>query len=199
MLSLALAYVDGDYGLVKSDKKAAKIYKRAVELGNVSAMLELGCLYYHGDGVKRNWKKALELYRRAGERGDAYGQWHLSDMLNRNGEVVEARRWCRLAAAQNLEDAVDEAARLETKPVPPVGVTLRFSLLARVECWVGNVGDEKEWEPGEIVHLWWHMPDFLESDWPADFLAPYQIKLDCGRLIYASRDDDSCIRRPRSG
>jgi hypothetical protein len=200
MVSLALAYFNGEIGLAKSAKKSAKIYKRAAELGNSDAMYELGCMYFHGDGVKRNWKKAAEMYHCAGERGDPTAQWHLSDMLNRNGQVVEARRWCRLAAAQNFEDAVDEAARLETKPEPPVGVKLRFSLLARVECWVGNVGDEKAWEPGEIVHLWWHMPDFLDTDyWPADFLAPYQIKLDSGRLIYASQDDDSCIRRPRSG
>jgi hypothetical protein len=38
---LGSAYRRGGLGLVKSDKKAAKIYRRAVELGNVDAMLKL--------------------------------------------------------------------------------------------------------------------------------------------------------------
>ena len=201
MIRLAVAYEKGEYGLLKSDKKAAKIYKRAAELGNANAMLDLGCLYYHGsdDGVKRNWKKAIEMYRRSAQLGVATAQWHLSDLLNRKNELDEARRWCRLAAAQNLKGAVDYLPGLEMKPEPPAGVKLRFGLLARVECHVYNKNDEEEWEPGEIVHLWYHEPCFLDYDHlPAD-LAPYQIKLDCGRLVYANRDDDFHIRRPRSG
>ena len=38
------AYRNGLLGLVKSDKKAAKIWKRAVELGSVDAMVHLGIL-----------------------------------------------------------------------------------------------------------------------------------------------------------
>merc|ERR1711903_300841 len=47
--ALGSAYRYGDFGLVKSDKKAAKIWKRAVELGNVVAMRSLGLL--HGRGI----------------------------------------------------------------------------------------------------------------------------------------------------
>ena len=39
---LGSAYHHGLYGLVKSAKKAAKIYRRAVELGDVDAMVFLG-------------------------------------------------------------------------------------------------------------------------------------------------------------
>ncbi|KAH8056731.1 hypothetical protein JL720_14201 [Aureococcus anophagefferens] len=55
------AYCEGRCGLVKSDKKAAKIWKRAVELGNVEAMVRLGYSYETGSGVKLDKKKAERL------------------------------------------------------------------------------------------------------------------------------------------
>ncbi|EGB12463.1 hypothetical protein AURANDRAFT_20439 [Aureococcus anophagefferens] len=71
------AYYDGRMGLVKSDKKAAKIWKRAVELGDVEAMRCLAGLYYHGSGVKLDKKKAERLVRMAADRGDAAAQFNL--------------------------------------------------------------------------------------------------------------------------
>ncbi|KAH8053642.1 hypothetical protein JL722_9491 [Aureococcus anophagefferens] len=62
---LGIAYSEGRFGLVKSDKKAAKIYRRAVELGDVTAMNCLGLLYENGSGVKLDKKKAERLYRMA--------------------------------------------------------------------------------------------------------------------------------------
>jgi hypothetical protein len=59
---LAESYRDGTLGLVKSMKKAAKLYKRAVELGDVSAMLALGLFYAKGQGVKSDMKKARQLW-----------------------------------------------------------------------------------------------------------------------------------------
>ena len=42
---LASCYAVGSMGLVQSYKKAAKLYKRAAELGNTEAMVNLGWLY----------------------------------------------------------------------------------------------------------------------------------------------------------
>jgi G3E family GTPase len=60
---------------------------------------------------------------------------------------------------------------------------LRFDLGERVAC---NTG---EWTPGVVVKH-----NYRESSWPAEKIAPYQIKLDDGRLIFAPIDDDRVIR-----
>ena len=77
---LGSAYRAGSYGLVKSSKKAAKLYKRAVELGDVDAMVHLGNLYVDTTptGIKLDRKKAARLYRMAADRGHIAAQCHLA-------------------------------------------------------------------------------------------------------------------------
>ncbi|EGB02592.1 hypothetical protein AURANDRAFT_35095, partial [Aureococcus anophagefferens] len=106
---LGCAYRFGWYGLVKSDKKAAKIWKRAVELGNVVAMRQLGVLYEHGSkhgsGVKLDKKKAERLYRTGADRGDAFAQTNLGVLLYSEERFEEAFRYYALAANQGYTDA----------------------------------------------------------------------------------------------
>ena len=99
---LGIAYREGRYGLMKSDKKAAKIWKRAVELGDVDAMVFLGRLYYFGRDVKRDKKKAERLYRAAADRGDVFGQANLAYLLESEVRFEEALRYYALAADQGL-------------------------------------------------------------------------------------------------
>jgi TPR repeat protein len=99
---LGSAYQRGHYGLVTSDKKAAKIYRRAVELGNVDAMVRLGYLYATGSGVKLDKKKAEELYRAAADRGDAFGQINSGSLLYSEKKFEEAFRYFALAADQGF-------------------------------------------------------------------------------------------------
>jgi hypothetical protein len=96
------AYRGGHFGLVQSDKKAAKIWKRAVELGNVEAMWQLGGMYVNGRGVKLHKKKAERLYRAAADRGDAVGQCRLGAFLYFDEKFEEAFRYYALAADQGL-------------------------------------------------------------------------------------------------
>ena len=118
---------DSFSGVVKSTKKAAKLYKRAVELGNVDAMLKLGYLYDNGDGVKLDKKKAEQLYRVAADKGDACAQFGLFQLLKADQRLEEATHYLRLSAEQGYTmaetglgmqifwqhgpDAVDEARR----------------------------------------------------------------------------------------
>ena len=97
---LGTAYHRGHFGVVKSDKKAAKIWKRAVELGNVDAMVCLGGLYEHGSGVKLDKKKAERLFRMAADRGDAFGQNKVGLLLHSEKRFEEAFRYYALAADQ---------------------------------------------------------------------------------------------------
>jgi TPR repeat protein len=85
---------------VKSDKKAAKIYRRGVELGNVTAMRYLATLYVTGSGVKLDNKKAARLFRMAADRGDALSQTSLGTVLHSEKKFDEAFRYLTLAADQ---------------------------------------------------------------------------------------------------
>ncbi|KAH8054148.1 hypothetical protein JL720_14519 [Aureococcus anophagefferens] len=99
------AYCHGDYGFVKSDKKAAKLWKRAVELGDVDATLRLAALHEIGSGVKLDMKKAMKLYRAAADRGHAFGQSRLGGFLYSAENFEEAFRYYTLAADQGIADA----------------------------------------------------------------------------------------------
>ena len=98
-------YHFGRMGLVKSDKKAAKIYRRAVELGDVDAMQSLAEMYGKGLGVKLDKKKAERLYRTAADRGDATAQNNLAFLLDAEERFEEAFRYYALAADQGCTSA----------------------------------------------------------------------------------------------
>ena len=100
--NLGSAYRFGRLGLVKSDKKAAKIWKRAVELGDVHAMVYLGELHEAGSGVKLDKKKAERLFRMAADRGDAFAQNNVAFLLVSEDKFEEAFRYYALAADQGF-------------------------------------------------------------------------------------------------
>ena len=102
---LADVYRRGGLGLKVSLKKCAKLYKRAVELGSVEAMNNLGGMYEVGEGVKLDRKKAMQLYRLCADRGHAGAQQNLAIELSRMGSFGEAIRYFKLAAAQGLSVA----------------------------------------------------------------------------------------------
>ena len=97
---LGRAYCNGLYGLVKSSAKAARLFKRAVELESVDATLRLGHMYEHGYGVEQDAKKADELYRVAADRGLADAQNLYMKFLQNNGRKEEAFRYNMMAAQQ---------------------------------------------------------------------------------------------------
>ena len=132
---LGHCYENGDRGLVKSAKKAAKLYKRGAELGNVNAMTSLAGLHMTGDGVKLDMKKAERLYRTAAEGGDPRALCCLGQFLGDAGldflklsashgytgaerslgcfyfadsaqqDTIQGIRWCARAAAKGDGEA----------------------------------------------------------------------------------------------
>ena len=96
---------DETFGIVKSYKKAAKIFKRGVELGSVDAMVSLGRLFSTGRGVKLDKKKAMQLYKMSADRGFAPAQYNLGCLLNEHQRGDEAFRYFSLSAEQNYTDA----------------------------------------------------------------------------------------------
>ena len=63
--------------------------------------------------------------------------------------------------------------------------SFRFTIGDAVEC---NTGDG--WVRGTVVDLL-----YREEGMHPSFLAPYQVKLDDGGLIYCPADQDTCVRR----
>ena len=109
---LGLQYqIGGHLGLVKNERKAAKIYKRAIELGSVNAMGNLGYMYLNGLGVKFDRKKALQLFRLAAERGGALDQFNVALTLDQDDKCEEAIGWYRLSADQGFTEAEETLGR----------------------------------------------------------------------------------------
>jgi hypothetical protein len=104
------AYRRGLLGVVKSDKKAAKIYRRAVELGDVRAMIFLGFMHVNGLGVKLDKKKAERLLRMAADRGVALAQYNFGILLYSEQKFEEAFRYFVLAANQGYTDGENNLA-----------------------------------------------------------------------------------------
>lgn len=65
---------------------------------------------------------------------------------------------------------------------------LRFEVGQKVECRVGP-DEVTGWAKGVIMQLW-----YREMDWAEGSYAPYKIKLDDGREIFAPGDVDMVIR-----
>uniref|UniRef100_A0A6U5NI70 CobW C-terminal domain-containing protein n=1 Tax=Calcidiscus leptoporus TaxID=127549 RepID=A0A6U5NI70_9EUKA len=63
-------------------------------------------------------------------------------------------------------------------------VKLRFAIGDRVECNCGT------WTIGTVVKLF-----YTQKSFPSDKVAPYQILLDDGRLIYSPADEDRVVRK----
>ena len=97
---LANRYQSGEL-VPQSDKKAAKLWKRAAELGNSEAMISLGMMYEEGRGNKKmDMKKAKQLYQAAADKGFAMGQTSLAIMFQTEKNYEEAFKFHMLAAAQ---------------------------------------------------------------------------------------------------
>lgn len=63
---------------------------------------------------------------------------------------------------------------------------MRFDVGDRVLCAMGG----GEWVAGQVVAL-----DYREEYWPKGSIAPYQVHLDTGGLVFAPEDDDSVVQK----
>ncbi|MFQ6018911.1 MAG: peptidoglycan-binding protein [Kiloniellaceae bacterium] len=107
------AYKRGDYAA------AHRIWKPLAEQGDASAQYNLGLLYHHGLGVKRQLGKAAKWYGRAAENGDADAQKAIGDLYVQGfwgkKDYAKAATWYRMAAEQGHVEAKESLRMLEAK------------------------------------------------------------------------------------
>ena len=99
-------YSKGDcFGIAKNMKKANKLFKRAVELGDSTAMVNLGMSYEFGEGVKLDRNKAKRLYRVAADRGSAHAQKNLGLLLLQDGDYASGFGCMKASAERGFTEA----------------------------------------------------------------------------------------------
>jgi len=83
-------------------------------------------------------------------------------------------------------DVLEKWYRGEEAEWPPhEPIELRFAIGSFVLCRVGPT----DWAAGQVHQLW-----YREPNWPNGSYAPYKVKLEDGRDIYAPADMDQVIR-----
>lgn len=96
------AYAEGNY------VKAAKLYLPLAKQGGAKAQLNLGVIYYLGQGVPQDYKEAAGWLRLAAKQGRAQAQNLLGAIydlgLGVTQDYQEAANWYRLAAEQGDTD-----------------------------------------------------------------------------------------------
>ena len=90
----------------------------------------------------------------------------------------------RADAATNAEAEKVRVASRELNELLKNEDALRFKVGDKVSCNAAS-----GWSEGTIVAVMYRTPDM-----PSGFVAPYQIQLDDGPLIYAPMDDDRVIK-----
>lgn len=87
MIKVAQLAYDGK--IPGGKEESIRWYSRCAEMGYVSAMVNLGTIYYEGDGVQVDFEKAFSLYSAAAEAGDADAMFMVGRMYT-SGMGVEA-------------------------------------------------------------------------------------------------------------
>ena len=100
---LGCLHQEGECGFVKSAKEAARLYERAVALGDVDAMVFMAGLYEKGDAAdeseEKTKKSSRNLYRLAANRG------HVGARFKLGLSLISTKR------AKDREDGMQHLAR----------------------------------------------------------------------------------------
>jgi len=93
----------------KAYAKAISLWQPLAEKGNAKAQYNLGLMYQHGWGVKKDPPTALEWYKKSALQNNADAQYNLGLMYTRGKAVFrsdrEAVKWWTYAATQGMAAA----------------------------------------------------------------------------------------------
>ena len=90
-------------------KEAVPLLRKAAEQGSADAQLELGVLYFNGNGVEQDTIKALEWYEQAADQGKAEAMHRIGGLYDIGCGVIysakTADRWYRKASRKGYAKA----------------------------------------------------------------------------------------------
>ena len=95
------------YAAAGQMSEAVAVYRKAVEKGSTSAMVELGVLYCTGNGVAKDGAQAKSLFQRAAAAGNPRGDANIAMISGggANADPVQARAAMSKAAEANSPEA----------------------------------------------------------------------------------------------
>jgi uncharacterized protein len=79
---LALVYAQGQGGTVRNDARAAELFQKAAALGNQRAQVNVGILYFRGQGVPRDLVQARAWLEKAAANNDPYALYALGRTMD---------------------------------------------------------------------------------------------------------------------
>ncbi|KAL7527374.1 hypothetical protein ACHAXR_001924 [Thalassiosira sp. AJA248-18] len=95
------------HGLPQSYTKSLDYMIRSAQLGNSKANHNLGCAYFHGDGVKKDKKKSAYYWSLAATQGYPEARHSLAAyVLNEEKDTPRAMKHFRIAAEQGNRDSM---------------------------------------------------------------------------------------------
>lgn len=93
---------NGKNGETRNYFEAARLYRKAVDLGHLSAMVNLGYCYENGHGVPKDYFQAAKYYKQAAEGGETQGMTNIGYMYEQGQGIgkslPDAVKWYRKAA-----------------------------------------------------------------------------------------------------
>jgi uncharacterized protein len=97
-------------------RNARRWYRRAAELGDTFAMINIGDMYLNGTGVDRDHREARFWFKQAARLGDPQAQIRVAQLYEHGRGVdrnlVAAHAWYSLAAERGSAQAAQERDRL---------------------------------------------------------------------------------------
>jgi uncharacterized protein len=102
------AFDAGDY------EKAAMLFRSLADQGDAEAQINLGMMYYRGQGVPQDYLEAVTWYRLAAKQGNPFAQLDLG-MMYENGQGVlqdntQAYKWLTIADAKTTDGELKKMA-----------------------------------------------------------------------------------------
>lgn len=86
-------------------------YLAKAEAGDANAQYNVGVMYYHGEGVEKDFEKALKWFLLSAQQGDADAQYSLGFMYGRGEGTVKDRaaslEWFQKAASSGHKGALE--------------------------------------------------------------------------------------------
>lgn len=112
-------YPEGQHAYSKGDYSAAYAeWSPLAGAGHVESMVALGDLYLDGKGVGQSWDLAIRWWTKAAEHGHLGSQLQIGK-LYKDGDpygrkdLVEAKKWFKLAAKQDSVEGIAALGRIE--------------------------------------------------------------------------------------